>query len=360
MAERNSYIDFFRGLMMVSVIHIHTIYWSLANFTPDSLRHAAYLFDIPIFVFISGYLFKNPTFVQTTRTAVRQFLRLYLHYAAISLLVAAAIMIWLRANGNPLPVDIGGSIRSIFEVKLQGELWRVLKTYDGNLWYIRTYFLLLVLAPLLVGLPFFRKAKLPLLLFLFLLYALMLHSYKGHKFVWENWSQVLFYALYFVLGAMYRAGEKDLGTKEVCASLGINLLLAGLIFHLDGNTLRLSPYKFPPNYQYLIYTLLLVHVFVLARPYWDRVTTRALNPLVWAGRNSLVIYLFQGAVCSVPFHFIPSIDTGNPWKLYVLVFSFNVIVSFFLSWVYVTVFVYSGRWWMKIRAKPVVTTGPLV
>ena len=54
---------------MLSVIHIHTVYWSLAPFTPDIVRHLAYLMDIPLFFFISGYLFKNTTFRVSVRTA---------------------------------------------------------------------------------------------------------------------------------------------------------------------------------------------------------------------------------------------------------------------------------------------------
>jgi len=334
--ERSTYIDFFRGVMMLSVIHIHTLYWSLAKFTPDSLRHAAYLLDIPVFFFISGYLFKTASFPVSVRAALKQFLRLYLHYVIISFLVAAGILLWIRIDGGISPAGIWESLSSIFKVKLKGELWRVLKMYDGNLWYIRTYFLLLLLSPLLVGLPLFRRAKIPLILFLFVVYALTLHAYKGHKFIWEDWSQILFYALFFVLGAIYRAGEKDFGLKEAAYSLGINLLLAGLVFHLDGNTLKMTPYKFPPNYQYLIYTMLLVHVFILARPYWGQPKSAAIKPLVWAGRNSYVLYLFQGAVCSIPIYFVHQLGTDNSWKLYALVYSFNVLASFGLSWLYVT------------------------
>jgi len=333
--ERSTYIDFFRGVMMLSVIHIHTLYWSLSKFTPDSLRHAAYLLDIPIFFFISGYLFKTASFPVSIRAALKQFLRLYLHYAVISFLVAAGILLWIRVDGGLSPAGIWESLLSIFQVKLKGELWRVLKMYDGNLWYIRTYFLLLLLSPLLVGLPLFRRAKIPLVVFLFVVYALTLHAYKGHTFIWEDWNQVLFYALFFVLGAIYRAGESDFGPKEAACSLGINLLLAALVYHLDGNTLKMTPYKFPPNYQYFIYTLLLVHVFILARPYWGQPKAAAIKPLVWAGRNSYVLYLVQGAVCSIPIYFVHQLETTNPWKLYAIVYSFNVLVSFGVSWLYV-------------------------
>jgi len=356
--ERSTYIDFFRGVMMLSVIHIHTLYWSLSKFTPDSLRHAAYLIDIPIFFFISGFLFKAETFPASIRSALKQFLRLYVHYVIISLLVAAGILLWICVDGGLAPAGISKSLTSIFQVKLKGELWRVLKMYDGNLWYIRTYFLLLLLSPLLVGIPLLRRAKIPLILFLFVVYSLTLHAYKGHKFIWEDWSQILFYALFFVLGAMYRAGEKDFGQKEAAFSFGINLLLAGLVFQLDGSTLKLTHYKFPPNYQYLIYTLLLVHVFILAKPYWGQPKSMAIKPFIWAGRNSFALYLIQGAVCSIPVYFIQKLGTSNPWKLYGIVFSFNLLGSIGLSWMYVMATEGCSRFMNAKRSRDIASMDP--
>ena len=332
---RDTYIDFVRGLLMLSVIHIHTVWWSLARFTPDVVRHLAYLVDIPIFFFISGYLFKNPSFRVSVRSAWKQFTRLYLQYVIISLLVAAVVLIWIRLGGDRLPRGMWKSLLSVFRVEASGELWGHLKMYHGNLWYLRAYFPLLLLVPFLVGTTFFRHAKGPLLAFVFICYALATYHYKRHNILLAPAGRVFFYALYFVAGAFYRAGEKNVRRKTLGLSFVLNLLLAGLVFHLDGHTLQTGPYKFPPSVQYLIYTLLLVHVFLLVKPYWSRLDRPVLAPVVWAGRNSLELYLIQGAVCSLPFYFVRRLGTENPWALYAWVYSFNVMVSFALTWLYV-------------------------
>ena len=36
----------------------------------------------------------------------------------------------------------------------------------------------------------------------------------------------------------------------------------------------MEPDKFPPTFQYPVYSLLLVHVLLLAKPYWGRVKKR--------------------------------------------------------------------------------------
>ena len=245
------------------------------------------------------------------------------------------------------------SLLSIFRVDLQGETWGYLKLYSGNLWYLRTYFPLLLLSPFLVGLSVFRKAKVPLLVFVFLGYALATYHYKGHVFLLAEAGQVMFYAIYFVLGALYRSCERDFGSKAVALSLGLNLLLAGVVFHLDGNTLQLSAYKFPPSLQYLIYTMLAVHVFLLAKPYGGRLNRPVFAPLVWAGRHSFELYLIQGAVCCLPFFFAHRLGTDNPWALYAVVFSFNALVSFGLTGLYLAAgsftksAVVAGRRWFS-------------
>ncbi len=331
---RDSYLDFARGLLLLSVIHIHTLYWSLAPFTPDLVRHLAYLMDIPLFFFISGYLFKNTTFWVSVRTAGRQFGRLYLQYVVISFLVAGGILLWIYFGEGRPQRGLWKSLLSIFRVNVQGEMWGVLKLYNGNLWYLRTYFPLLLLAPFLVGLSVFRRAKIPLLVFVFLGYALATYHYKHHLFLLVRTGQVMFYAIFFVLGALYRSCERDFGSKAVALSLGLNLLLAGVVFHLDGNTLLLGAYKFPPSPHYLIYTMLSVHVFLLAKPYGSRLNRPVFAPLVWAGRHSFELYLIQGAVCCLPFFFVRRLGTDNPWALYAVVFSFNVLVSFGLTGLY--------------------------
>jgi peptidoglycan/LPS O-acetylase OafA/YrhL len=334
---RDTYIDFVRGLLMLSVIHIHTVWWSLAQFTPDIVRHLAYLVDVPIFFFISGYLLKNTTFRVSVRSAWKQFTRLYLQYVIISLLVAVGLLIWIRLGGDRLPRGMWRSLLSIFRVELTGELWGHLKNYDGNLWYLRAYFPLLLLVPFLVGTTFFRHAKGPLLAFVFICYALFTYHYRRHVILLAPAGRVFFYATYFVVGALYRSGEKTVQQKTVALSFVLNLVLAGLVFHFDGNTLQTGPYKFPPSVQYLIYTTLLIHVFLLVKPYWSRLSVPALAPVVWAGRNSLELYLIQGAVCSRPFYFVRQLGTENPWALYAWVYSFNVLVSFALVWLYVAV-----------------------
>ncbi len=351
---RDTYFDAFKGMMILSVINIHTVYWSLKPYTPDILRELAYFVDIPIFFFISGYFARYTSFWLSAGQALRQLIRLYLRYLVITILVVVGTLVWLYVFLDRIPDGLGESLLSVLSMKLSGELWGYFKGYYGNLWYLHTYFPMLLIVPVVIGLPFFPRFKYSVLLFLLVLYFLMTYQFKGHVFLLRSWGDIFFYCFFFVLGTVYRTEEDRLPARLVLFSLGVNCLMAWFIFHLDGGELRLSRYKFPPSLEWLIYSLLLVHVFVLIRPYWNNtlrpLLRRIASWLEWIGNNSLTVYLIQGLVCSIPYHFAAGLAhaVSSTPLLYLVVYGFNVSVAIALSVIYT----WSGRYlqnWYKRR-----------
>ena len=91
---RDTYFDAFKGMMILSVINIHTVYWSLKPYTPDILRELAYFVDIPIFFFISGYFVRYSGFLSCGRQALRQLVRLYLGYLIPVAMIALSLLVF--------------------------------------------------------------------------------------------------------------------------------------------------------------------------------------------------------------------------------------------------------------------------
>ena len=53
---RDVYLDFYRGIAAISVVLIHTVYWSGEGYLSESiLRTLVLLVDVPLFVFLAGW-----------------------------------------------------------------------------------------------------------------------------------------------------------------------------------------------------------------------------------------------------------------------------------------------------------------
>ena len=54
--NRNYYIDNIRGLVTISVVFIHTVFWSGSSYVPEYMRNLSLLIDVPIFFLLTGML----------------------------------------------------------------------------------------------------------------------------------------------------------------------------------------------------------------------------------------------------------------------------------------------------------------
>jgi len=328
--------------MILWVIHIHTVYWSGYAYVPEGVRQATLLADVPIFFFISGYVTRPGSFFPCLLKTIRQFVRLYCHYVLIScLLLGAVLFVTVLLSGRGL-ADIRPAFSSLFGLVPHGNLWDSIRVYNGSLWYVRGYFSLLVFVPFLVGLASFYKIQINVLLFVLLFTSLFPKEYADHAFLFGSYGDVSFYLFFFMLGVILREQEDRLDTKSILLSLMFTVCLGLIIFNCDNNELFIQRYKFPPAIQYIIYSMLLAHLFVLLKIKLKRTSCTYQGKyslfLRWCGINTFVIYLFQGAVCSLPYFFIrPLVSVVHPAILYGLILSFNIVLTLAVSYLYVWV-----------------------
>ena len=64
---RNDYIDFLRGLAAISIVAIHTAFWSGESYTPTWFKSMTLLVDVPFFFYLSGWStsYKQFDFIKT-------------------------------------------------------------------------------------------------------------------------------------------------------------------------------------------------------------------------------------------------------------------------------------------------------
>jgi fucose 4-O-acetylase-like acetyltransferase len=338
-AGRDSYIDCFKGAIILWVIHIHTVYWSGYAYIPEHVRQITLLVDVPIFFFISGYLTKPSAFYPALRKTAKNFIRLYFEYIAISCLILVAIVLVKTLSSGWTKPDFSLAIASMLRMTPHGEIWNSVRVYGGSLWYIKDYLSLLVFVPFLLGIRQIYDCKIQVLFTVLLFTALFPKEYPDQTFVFSSYGSVSFYLFFFLWGVIFKEREQILAPKIIVTQLVLSILLGLVVYFFDGQQLNIQKYKFPPSTQYLIYSLILVHFFMLLKR-WGRGKVKIGHRwwvliLRWCGMNTFSIYLFQGFVCSLPYFFIePLVPRIHPAALYLLVLSSNIAITLLLAYAY--------------------------
>jgi hypothetical protein len=338
--DRDSYVDCFKGMMILWVIHIHTVFWSGYAYLPEHVRQITLLVDVPIFFFISGYLAKPSGFYPALRKTAKSVVRLYFEYIAISCLILAAVVLCRTLISGRAQPDFTLAVTSMLRMTPHGEIWDTIRVYNGSLWYIRDYLSLLIVTPFLLGIRLVYNCKIQVLFLVLFFTALFPKEYPDQSFIFSSFGSVSFYLFFYLWGVIFREQEQNLPTKGIVTPLVLSILLGSLVYFFDGQQLNIQKYKFPPATQYLIYSLLLVHCFMLLKK-WCKTRLgfdngRWAPTLRWCGINIFTIYLFQGFVCSLPYFFIDSlIPRLHPAALYFLVLGFNLAITLLLAYIYI-------------------------
>ncbi|MBD1847774.1 acyltransferase family protein [Cyanobacteria bacterium FACHB-63] len=338
--QRNGFIDFFKGLLILWVIHIHTVFWSGREYLPEVVRQVSLLIDVASFFFISGYLTKVTEFIPALKRSAKQFIILYSNYLVFSLLLLVPLCLIFIIKDNAIP-NLQLAILSKLRVDPLGELWGDIPVFAGSLWYMAVYFSILSLVPLVIHFFNTRNARIVILALLLSAFALSRYFGWNHSFLFSNSDFVYFYLFIFMAGVGYRAEEENISLRYIKLSFLANLTLALVVFlYPDGGVLQIQEQKFPPSLEYLVYSFLLIHIFVLLKQTWTYPKTIMNRPLLqvfeWCGKNVYFIYLIQAVVCSAPGAFVPTLQKYLPVPgIYIVVLVFNQVFTLAFTFIYI-------------------------
>lgn len=338
--NRDRYLDFFKGLLILWVIQIHTVFWSGTEYIPDMYRQLSLLIDVSGFVFISGYLTKVSDFGSSFQKSLKQFKILYLEYLVLSCLLIFPLWLFyfFKEKSNP---DLLLAIISMLRVNPVGDLWEDLAVYPGSLWYMAVYFSLLPFIPFVLSLFGSRKLRIVILTAVLVLFVICGDLDWNYPFLFTETIYFLFYLFIFLLGTSYKLDEERIPLRYLKLSLLTTVTVCLLLFFfIKGGTLNLQINKFPPNIIYLPYSLLVIHLFTIFRQMFKSAPishpNQALQFLEWCGKNSYSIYLMQGIVCSIPGYLIPFVlNNGVPgFVVYVITLLFNLSFTLLLAFLW--------------------------
>lgn len=295
--RRDTYLDFYRGAAAVSIVFIHTVFWSGEWYVPEVFRSLALLLDVPFFVFLSGWgVYYSTDIKKIFDSTVRTWLR-YLLF--ISLADIAMIGILHRGEFSPL-IWINQCFFSIRKTTFPD-----LPVVRGSLWFMPMWIPVVLAGGALTSC--LRRCdggqRITRRVLLFFLIGVICFSTETVSAWFLCSRDFCFYMVFFLLG--YCSVEIRIswrGYWRTCAALGCLWLLIAYIFQISPWNLQSA--KFPPHVMYLEASLLSVVTAVFLRGKLDK-AVRKCRLLGFIGRNALCFYFAQGIGASLLYQVYP-------------------------------------------------------
>lgn len=338
--NRDLYIDFAKGLATLSIIFIHTAFWSGQFYIPAEIRVFSLVFDVAVFYALSGITSGSnieKTFYRLLKLQITYMifvtLLFFLDYFFKVFGLTFFSLEWLQNFYSTF-----GSKYSTTAISTTPQ-WQNLGNWYlhqytnadtfpvvmGSFWYLKVYFILTVFGVLI--LKFFPKHInwfIGICIALTLLFNLFPEYYPTGQV-----GYVAFYLAIFLIGNRMR-GKKIQGRFiPVLYILVAGALLWMFWFYGPDIFYKINKNKFPPKIPYIIWTLFsIVTLLVL----YNRLKVKKENFITYIGQNAIFFYFAQGISSSlVYFLAVPLKENMHWWILMILIYFINIILAFIIS-----------------------------
>ena len=304
-------IDFWKGITILSVLNIHTVFWSGALYLPDWTKRVSLLLDVPVFFFISGYLLQTPQVNLILGRGLRQFLRLVVDYAIVfTIALGSAIVINLALSQLTFPESLWHTL-SLVSFHPIGPLWEIWRGFDGSMWFLFVYFSILPLGVLILVSPL-RHVLAFAILIPIVFFFWTAQPNDDPALLFSDARSVAFYLTVFIAGAVFKSTVLRFSIWRLLV-IWAGVLVLSLAVSLQAGTLPdLQSLKFPTSPLYLLFSMhsiliLCLLIFADESNRLQIIPRWILAGVSWCGKYSFRIYLWQGLATSVPYLFIPSL-----------------------------------------------------
>lgn len=338
--KRDLYIDFAKGIATLSVIFIHTVFWSGQFYVPTEIRVFSLVFDVVLFYALSGI-----TSGGNIEKTFYRLLKLQITYMIFVTFIFFADYLFkvfgLSVYGQQWMQDFYATFGSKYVPRniSYSPQWQnlgnwYLHSYTnadtfpvimGSFWYLKVYYILTVFGVLI--LRFFPKHLLwfiALSLGLTLLYNIFPQYYPTGQV-----GYVAFYLAVFLIGHAMRG--KKISTKWIpILYAGVGLALGWMFWYYGADMFYLlNKQKFPPKLPYIIWLLFaLVTLFVG----YKRLKISKSNFVTYIGQNAIFYYFAQGISASLIYFLVFTVKDHMVWYfLLPLVFIINILLAVMIA-----------------------------
>ena len=338
--NRDLYIDFTKGLATISVIFIHTVFWSGQFYVPSEVRTLSLIFDVVLFYALSGI-----TSGGNIEKTFYRLLKLQITYMIFVTLIFFLDYVFKVFGLSFFGIDWMNSFYSTFGSKYVPQnisttpQWQnlgnwYLHSYTnadtfpvimGSFWYLKVYYILTVLGVLIIR--FFPKH---INWFIGLCFGLTL-LFNFHTDYYPT-GQVGYVALYlgvFLIGN--RMKGKKISNKWVFVLYGLVTFALAWLFSTYGSEIfyKMNRNKFPPKLPYIIWIAFSVVTLFVG---YNRLKISKKSLITHIGENAIFFYFAQGISSSLIYFFVVPLHKLMPWWILLLtIFILNLVLAYLLA-----------------------------
>ncbi|MDR3286467.1 MAG: acyltransferase family protein, partial [Prevotellaceae bacterium] len=289
--QRDLYIDVVKGFATLSIIFIHTVFWSGQLYVPTEVRNLSLLFDVPMFFFLSGL-----TSSGKVEKNIHRLLKLQISYMIFITMLFILYCIFnqnlkweklfdwylhVYSESNPIYVSI------------------------GSMWYMKIYFIVAFIGVLVLR---YLTDKQIYMLSIILFAGIL--SFSFYYYPPGTTGYIFVYLLLFLIAKLCRKTF----IKTPYIFLGFFVLLA--IYYLlylyfgDKATILVRRQKFPPNIIYLAYSSFSLFLILVFK---GRLKFEKPNFLTYIGQNAIFYYFAQGLSSSLLYLLVNEFHKKTEW-----------------------------------------------
>lgn len=337
--KRDLYIDFVKGLATLSVVFIHTTFWSGQGYVSPEMRVLSLLFDVPIFFALSGFTSSGnveKTFYRLLKLQITYMIFVTGLFFADSIFKVLFQFFTDAETYHQFFLTFGtkyteNTLSAPFDWRVLGNWWvhqysnaDVFPVVMGSFWYLKIYYIITILGVLV--LRFFPRHISWIIggcIALTLVFNFVPNYYPSGQV-----GYVAFYLAVFLVA--FQLKGKSLKLKPILFLIIGGLASYGFLFYYYGTEIfyLINKQKFPPKIPYIIWSFLsLILVFV----WYHRLRIHRESVITYIGKNAIFFYFAQGISSSLVYFIIPYFKGNMHWSLLlIIIFIINVILAFFL------------------------------
>ncbi len=312
MVSRDNSIDFFKGLTVLSIVFIHTVWWSGQTYVPNLVAQCSLLFDVPVFFFLSGasavFTFSKPNPFSGIVRMVGVFVFVFCLYALI--------------------FERDKLLEFLFRSSFIHFPWvPQMEVLSSSMWFVPVLFLVYIIGFITVKLIEDKRIQLSMCAALLLLlnqYDYL--SYLSSIQIFGVTPDYIFaYLFFFLSGYIFYQHYRDNEKVWWFAIFSFCLSLMICIFYFYAEPFNLQQYKFPPRLKYVICSFLSISIIIF---FFKRV--KKVSILQYLSRQAIFFYAAQGISSGWMYYLLPHLRMFWPVKLLIILIV-NIIVTIILA-----------------------------